>query len=307
MAEASGPTAPGYAGAVTAKTWLIIGAGYTGGFLARRLVERGDAVVATRRPSTAASSPAAAERPGGEAVRWVPLDLDAPLPALPEAEFVVICAPPGAPAGEREARLVAALRGGRHVLYVSSTGVYGPGGGQWIDEAHPLKPESESEKARAAAEQAVRLACAAAGLRWTSLRAAGIYGPGRSLVERLRRGEARVFGDGSAHISRIHVFDLISAIVAAADRSIEGPVNCGDDDPAPFGQVLDAAAALLGLPPPPRVDPATLSPMTRGLVLGNRRVANRRLRQELGVKLRYPSWRTAVEEQLAAERGERGG
>lgn len=279
---------------MTTKQWLIVGAGYTGGSLARRLVERGDAVVATHRPSSAAEpAPGIAE---------LALDLDGPLPELPAAEFVVLCAPPGKPAGAREARLIAELRGCRRFLYVSSTGVYGPGGGQWIDESHPLRPESESERARAAAEDAVRASCEGRGLPWTSLRAAGIYGPGRSLVDRLRRGEARVFGDGSAHISRIHVFDLVSAVLAAADRGVDGPVNCGDDDPAPFGQVLDAAAALLGLPPPPRVDPETLAATTRALVMGNRRVANRRLREELGVALRYPSWRVAAEEQLAAER-----
>lgn len=302
--RASSSSYPGcafrYAAPVATKTWLIIGAGYTGGHLARRLAAEEVSIVATRRPSTVADAAATAAPDDG--VTWLPLDLDAPLPLLPAAEVAVLCAPPGTPPGEREARLIAALRGCRRLVYVSSTGVYGPGGGQWIDEDHPQHPESESERARAAAEAHVIRACEAAGVRWTLLRAAGIYGPGRSLLGRLRRGEARVVGDGSAHISRIHVVDLVSAILAAASRDVDGAVNCGDDDPAPYGQVVDEAAGLLGLPPPERVDPATLTPIARAMLLGNRKIANRRLRQELGVDLRYPSWRTAATEELALER-----
>lgn len=280
-----------YAAPVT-QTWLIIGAGYTGSRLAQQLAAEGNVVVATRRPTSAA--------PPGTAAQWLPLDLDAPLPPLPAAEFVVYCAPPGQPPGEREARLIGELRGARRLLYVSSTGVYGPGSGQWIDEQHPLNPESESERARAAAEAHVTRACAAAGLRCTLLRAAGIYGPDRGLVARVRRGEARVVGDGRAHLSRIHVVDLIAAIRAAAERQVDGAINCGDDEPAPYGDVADAVAAALGVPPPPRVDPASLTPMARAMLLGNRKIANRRLREELGVTLRYPSWRAALAEELAS-------
>jgi uncharacterized protein YbjT (DUF2867 family) len=286
-----------YAARVATKTWFIIGADYTGGYLARRLASEGASIVATRRPASIAGAAATAD-----GVTWLPLELDAPLPSLPPAEIAVLCVPPGARPGEREARLVAALRGCQRLIYISSTGVYGPGGGQWVDEQHPQRPESDSERARAAAEAHVIEACAAAGLRWTFLRAAGIYGPGRNLLGRLRRGETRVVGDGSAHISRIHVVDLVSAILAAAVREVDGPINCGDDDPAPYGQVVDEAAALLGLPPPVRVDPSTLTPTARGMLLGNRRIANRRLREDLGVDLRYPSWRTAATEELALER-----
>ena len=294
-----------------AKTWLIIGAGYTGGRLARRLAADGAAVVATHRsgpPIDVAGAPVG-EQARGDAAMPVPgaitqlvLELDAPLPPLPAADVVVCCAPPGQPPGEREERLIAALRGSPWLLYVSSTGVYGPGHGQWIDERHPLAPESESERARAAAEERLGRAAAAAGLRCTLLRAAGIYGPDRGLIARVKRGEARVVGDGSAYLSRIHVEDLVAAILAAAEREVEGAVNCGDDEPAPYGEVLDAVAAKLGLPPPPRVDPATLTPMARAMLLGNRKIANRRLREELGVTLRYPSWRAA----LAAELAEQG-
>jgi nucleoside-diphosphate-sugar epimerase len=301
------------------QTWLIIGAGYTGSRLAQQLAAEGKTVVATRRPTSAspsgtspasaAAAPPAAAAPAvaapaaaapSSSITWMPLDLDAALPVLPAAEVVVFCAPPGRPPGDREARLIGALRGARWFAYVSSTGVYGPATGQWIDEHHPLAPESDSERARAAAEEQVSRACRAAGLPCSLLRAAGIYGPDRGMVARVRRGEARVVGDGRAHLSRIHVVDLVAAIRAAVARRIEGAINCGDDDPAPYGEVADSVAAALGLPPPPRVDPATLTPTARAMLLGNRRISNRRLRQELGVELRYPSWRTALAEELAS-------
>lgn len=299
----------GYAAWVT-KTWLIIGAGYTGGRLAQRLAADGAAVVATHRsdprahvagaPAGEAARVAAAAPVPGEITPLV-LELDAPLPPLPAADVVVCCAPPGQPPGEREERLVAALRGSPRLLYVSSTGVYGPGHGQWIDEQYPLAPESESGRARVAAEERLRRAAAAVGLRCTLLRAAGIYGPGRGLIARVLSGEARVVGDGSAYLSRIHVEDLVAAILAAAEREVDGAINCGDDEPAPYGEVLDAVAAQLGLPPPPRVDPATVTPMARAMLLANRKIANRRLREELGVTLRYPSWRAALRQELAEQ------
>jgi nucleoside-diphosphate-sugar epimerase len=80
--------------------------------------------------------------------------------------------------------------------------------------------------------------------------------PDRGLLARVRRGEARVAGDGRAHLCRIHVVDLIAAIRAAEARQVDGVINCADDEPTPAGEVADTAAAALGLPPPPRIDPS---------------------------------------------------
>ncbi len=317
-------------------SWLIIGAGYTGGRLAAQLAARGVTVVATRRgfPEGASQGAEAVPRPG--AITTVALDLDAAapsdvprdatrggviataapaqqgrqgplsieeqLPALPAGSIAVYCAPPGAPPGAREERLVRALAGFARVIYISSTGVYGPGYGQWIDEAWTPAPESESEKARFAAEQQLVRTADELGVPWTVLRPSGIYGPGRSLVARVRRGEARVVGDGSAYICRIHVDDLVAAIVAVAERQLGGIINASDDAPSPYGQVLDEVAGMLGLPPSPRIDPETVSPMARAMLLANRKIANKRLREELGLTLRYPSWRVAVQEELDSER-----
>jgi nucleoside-diphosphate-sugar epimerase len=248
--------------------WFIIGAGYTGGRLVARLRGEGEQVTATRRHATDGAVELDLARP--ETVR------------LPDDAIVVCLAPPGPdPAGE-----VALLTGARRLVYVSSTGVYGPGNGAWVDESWPLEPITKSGRARVLAERALPTTAVA-------LRVAGIHGPGRGLVDRLRAGTYRIIGDGSAHVSRVHVDDLVEAIIAAGRSPMSGPVNIADDDPAPIGEVADELAARLGVAKPPRVDPATVDGEVTGMLLANRRIANRRMKQELGVVLRYPSWRDA--------------
>jgi len=275
-------------------TWWILGAGYTGTALVRALVAggvAGDAIVVTRRDPAVAAALAATL-----GVRAERADLGDPRSlAVPAGAIVVCTAPPGRdPAGEI-AGLVAAAAGARKIIYVSSTGVYGPGHGAWVDETWPIAPFTASGHARAAAEAAL----AGAPVPWVALRAAGIYGPGRGLAARVRAGTYRVIGDGASHVSRIHVDDLVAAIIAAAARPVTGAINAADDDPAPIGAVADEVAARLGVPPPPRVDPATVAAEVAGMLTADRRIVNRRLRDELGVRLRFPSWRDA----LAAELG----
>jgi nucleoside-diphosphate-sugar epimerase len=266
--------------------WFVLGAGYTGSRLVDRLAREGrDEVVLTRRDEGRAQAQAAAAR--SPLVTGVGCDLAAPdTLRIPAGAIVVCSAPPGAdPAGEIT-RLSEAARDAKRLIYISSTGVYGPAAGAWVDETWPIAPITAAGRARAAAEAALPATAIA-------LRAAGIYGPGRGLVERIRSGTYRIVGDGTAHVSRIHVDDLVEAIVRAAATDVRGPVNCADDDPAPIGEVADALAAQLGRPAPPRVDPATVDPAVAGMLTADRRIANARLTRELGVVLRYPSWRDA--------------
>jgi nucleoside-diphosphate-sugar epimerase len=263
--------------------WLVLGCGYTGRALARALVARGDAdVTITRRDAAAAAQTAAAL-----GARGLAYDLAAPLPALasPPPDVVVCLAPPGPDPAREMAHL--AGTGAARVVYVSSTGVYAPGGGAWVDEAFPTAPTTAAGRARLAAEAA--LADIAPGA--ARLRAAGIYGADRSLVDRLRAGTYRIVGDGRACVSRIHVDDLVAAIVAAGTATTAGPINIADDDPAPIGEVADALAAMLGLPPPPRVPVAAVDAELAGMLAADRRIANARMKRDLGVALRHPSWR----------------
>jgi nucleoside-diphosphate-sugar epimerase len=291
------------------RAWWILGCGYTGTELARTLVARPElaaAITITRRDGEAARTLAASLGVHGERAELSELadlsdlsDLSerrAASPVIPPGAIVVCTAPPGRdPAGEIRA-LIAAARGAARLIYVSSTGVYGPGHGARVDETWPIAPITAAGRARAAAEAAL----AEATVPWIALRAAGIYGPGRGLVERVRAGTYRVIGDGTSHVGRIHVVDLVAAIVAAAGSSLTGAVNVCDDDPAPIGQVADAVAARLGRPPPPRVAADTVPLEVAGMLTADRRLVNRRLRDELGVALRYPSWRDALDAELAA-------
>jgi len=275
------------------RPWLIVGCGYTGTQLARALMARPElaaSVTVTRRDREIARALGAAL--GVPSMR---ADLADPGSLQVPAEAVVVCmAPPGGdPAGEIRA-LLAAARDAARIVYVSSTGVYGAGGGAWVDESWPVAPLTGSGRARAAAEAAL----ADAVVPWVALRAAGIYGPGRGLVDRIRAGTYRVIGDGTSHVGRIHVVDLVAAILAAGTTAVAGAVNVADDDPAPIGEVADAVAARLGLPPPPRVPVAAVSPEVAGMLTADRRIANRRMRDELGVVLRYPSWRDGLEAEM---------
>jgi len=274
--------------------WVIVGCGYTGTALARMLTSRPQlaaGVTITRRDGEVARALGAVL-----GVRGVRADLAEPGSLeVPRGAIVVCASPPGAdPAGEIAA-LLAAARDAARIVYVSSTGVYGPGGGAWVDESWPIAPITGSGRARVAAEAAL----AGSAVSWIALRAAGIYGPGRGLVERIRGGAYRVVGDGTGHVARIHVADLVAAIVRAGLTTVAGAVNAADDDPAPIGAVADEVAARFGLPPPPRVPAAEVSPEVAGMLTADRRISNRRLRDELGVVLRYPSWRDG----LAAELG----
>jgi nucleoside-diphosphate-sugar epimerase len=282
------------------RAWLIIGCGYTGTQLARTLVAHGQAgeLTITRRDREVARALGAALGVRGERLDLGELsDRSAPGAALavPPGAIVVSTAPPGGDPAREIRGLLALARDAARLVYVSSTGVYGPGHGAWVDETWPVAPITESGRARAAAEAAL----VGAPVPWVALRAAGIYGPGRGLVDRIRAGTYRVIGDGTSRVSRIHVVDLVAAIVAAAGSAVTGAINVADDDPAPIGEVADAVAARLGLPPPPRVPAAAVPAEVAGMLTADRRIANRRLRDELGVALRYPSWRDGLEAELA--------
>jgi nucleoside-diphosphate-sugar epimerase len=263
-------------------SWVIVGAGYTGQRVARELAVRRADVVVTRRDAAAAAESA---RAAGPQVKGIALDLDDPFAAdaIPAGSIVVCLAPPS-----RDPTSVRHLvpRASR-LVYVSSTGVYPPGHGAWVFENQPTGPTTDAGRARVVAESALPPAA-------IILRAAGIHGPGRGLVDRIRAGSYRIVGDGRAAVSRIHVDDLVQAIIRAGETFVRGPVNVADDAPDPIGEVADAIALRLGLPPPPRVSPETVSPEVAGMLTADRRIANRRMKEELGVVLRYPSWRDSL-------------
>jgi nucleoside-diphosphate-sugar epimerase len=284
--------------------WLLVGCGYTGTRLALRLLAAGARVVATRRTPEGADR-TAAELDGAD-VRVADLLEPRTLDRLvPPAAIIVHTAPPADPASAGEENLVAAAAAARarRIVYVSSTGVYGRGTGGSIDEEAPVVPSGPMGERRLAAESALLAAAAHAGLEAASLRAAAIYGPHRGSHVSIAAGTHRV-PDTAGFVSRIHVDDLGSAILAAAlaEHLPHAIYNVADDEPTQARSFADAVAEALGVPPPPTVAPDQSSPAARELLGGDRRISNRRLKGELGVELTYPTWREGLRQALAEQR-----
>ncbi len=266
-------------------TWIVIGCGYTGGELVRLLAGRGEHVIATRRDPAAAASVADEL---GVAARGADLADPSSLTGLVPAGAVVVClAPPGSDPAAEAAHLAAACAPARRLIYVSSTAVYPRGAGGPIDETCEPAPFTSAGRARLAFERAL-------AFPHVALRAAGIWGPGRGLVDRIRAGTYRIVGDDRNRISRIHVADVAQAIARAGASPATGAINLADDDPAPIGEVADALADALGVARAPRVAEAAVPAEVAGMLAANRMIANGRMKRELGVVLAYPSWRSAL-------------
>jgi nucleoside-diphosphate-sugar epimerase len=271
---------------------FCFGLGYSAGFLARRLAKQGWAVGGTSREGAAA--PFALDR----FARGQPL-VDAPQ-RLADATHLVISIPPdaaGCPVFDAHGADIAALRQLRWIGYLSSTNVYGDQAGGWVDEATPVAPSGERGRRRVAAEAAWLALGQRGGIPVHIFRLAGIYGPGRSALDALRAGTARRIVKPGQVFSRIHVADLAAVLEASMEKPRAGAIyNVCDDAPSPPDEVIAYAAALLGMTPPPLEDfaTATLSPMARSFYDDSKRVANRRIKEELGVNLRYPSYREGL-------------
>jgi nucleoside-diphosphate-sugar epimerase len=179
------------------------------------------------------------------------------------------------------------------VGYLSTTGVYGDHQGDWVTEDTPVAPISPRGQHRVIAEN-----------QWLSLnipanifRLAGIYGKGRSALERVQEGSAqRIYKEGHV-FSRIHVEDIAHIVCASMKSNLNGRIyNCADDDPAPPQDVIAYAANLLGMPVPPLIpyEQAILSDMAQSFYAECKRVDNTRIKEELGVVLRYPTYKEGL-------------
>jgi nucleoside-diphosphate-sugar epimerase len=277
---------------------FCFGLGYSAGFLARRLAGEGWTIAGTTRDGT--SAPFACQ----------PFDRDHPLPdaraSLAGFTHLLISIPPdatGCPVVDCHGADIAATPGLRWIGYLSSTNVYGNRGGAWVDEDAPLAPSGERGRRRVDAEAKWLELGRHSGIDVQIFRIAGIYGPGRSALEALRAGTARRIVKPGQVFSRIHVEDLVTAFEASMVRSSAGAIyNVCDDLPAPPEDVVTYAAALLQMTPPPLEDfaAAALSPMAKSFYDDSKRVSNRRMKEELGVKLRYPSYREGLTALLRA-------
>ncbi|HEV2148701.1 MAG TPA: SDR family oxidoreductase [Longimicrobiaceae bacterium] len=290
---------------------LVLGCGYVGRRLARALADPGAEVVGTTR------DPARADEIAAAGARPALAELARPETLAPLVEWrphVVFDLVKPQPAGEDRY----ALEGTRNVahafaasppealVYLSSTSVYGRRDGEWTDEDTPVSPSSAVGEARAEAERIYLEAWREHGLPARICRVPGIYGPGRTLRERLELGAYRRLDDEDLWVSRIHVDDLVAGLVAAWERGRPGEVYllC-DDEPVTGAEYAELTAELLALPLPPAVSRDDIRQELSGSAferrVGSRRCSNRKMRAELGVVPRYPSVREGVPAALAEE------
>lgn len=278
---------------------FCFGLGYSAKVLAERLAARGWTVRGTtRRPEKAA----ALEARGWQAFRF---DRDNPLPeaALAGVTHVLTSIAPdeaGDPVLDLEGERLRRLSTLAWIGYLGTTAVYGDRQGAWVDEDTAIEPTLARADRRARAEAA----WLGSGLPVHVFRLAGIYGPGRNAFVNLKDGTARRIVKPGQVFSRIHAEDIATVLEASIARPRPGAIyNVCDDEPAPPQDVVAHAAALLGVEPPPEQDYATadLSPMARTFYKDNRRVRNERIKQELGVRLAYPSYREGLAALLAVD------
>lgn len=220
--------------------------------------------------------------------------------ALQSASHILLSIPPdaeGDPALRIFAEDIAASASVRWIGYLSTIGVYGDANGGWVDEDTPALPLSDRGQRRLAAENAWRDLGKRTNKTVMVFRLPGIYGPGRSTLDDLRAGEARRIVKPGQVFNRIHVEDIAASIAAGIDKPHPDRVyNVTDDEPGPPQDVVAFGASLLGLAAPPDIDFATaqLSPMARSFYSESKRVSNARLIKELGVTLKYPTYRDGI-------------
>ncbi|MDE8653737.1 SDR family NAD(P)-dependent oxidoreductase [Novosphingobium album (ex Liu et al. 2023)] len=254
---------------------FVFGLGYTASVIARALAARGWEVIATGREGQLGFDDSGNVRL-----------------ALADADHVLSSVPPGGEGLDPVLdRYGAALRG-KALSYLSSTGVYGDAGGAWVDESAPTGTGRRTARSDADA------AWLALGARvW---RLPGIYGPGRSVLDRVRAGRAHRITLPGQVFSRVHVEDIASGVIAGLDAP-PGAYNLADDLPCGQNALVEEACRLLRCDPPPllALEEADLSPMARAFYAENRRVANGKAKRVLGWRPRYPTYREGLRALLA--------
>jgi nucleoside-diphosphate-sugar epimerase len=286
-------------------TLVCLGLGYCARHYVTEFGQRFDRIVGTTRSADEMAA-LAARRFGGRAVEMHLFDGKT---ASPEVRAVVAAAETllvsAAPADGVDPVLAVLeddiLRAGalRTIVFLSTLGVYADSNGAWIDESAEVIPNlARRGSARRNAETAWQALGARRKLRVAILRLGGIYGPGQNAMIRLLRGAAHRIAKPGHVSNRVHVFDVAQAIDAAFERRIDGIVNVVDDEPTSPSEHIAFAAALMGIEPPPEIPFAdaqkVMTPFALTFYEGCIRARNDKLKNALGVTLRYPTFREGL-------------
>lgn len=221
------------------------------------------------------------------------------------AHDVVHMAPPPArgTTDTRTAHLIAALGKAKslpqHLVYISTSGVYGDCHGELVAETRPLNPVTARARRRADAEARLREWGGRSGVRVSILRAPGIYAADRLPIARIERGTPALAPADDTYVNHVHAEDLARMTVAALHHGLANrSYNAVDDEPQKMGDYFDLVADRFGLPRPPRLPRAqvtgAVTPAMLEFMSESRRLANRRIKQELRFRLRYPTVRDGV-------------
>lgn len=269
---------------------FCFGLGYSAKALAHRLLADGWTVSGTRRQLA----------PAQDGIRLMAFDGANPIALPQDITHILVSIPPdatGDPVARAMGKAIAALPHLQWLGYLSTTGVYGDTGGAWVDEETPAAPTSLRGERRHQAEQDWLHLFTTKKVPVHIFRLAGIYGPGRNQIESVRTGEARRVIKPGQVFSRIHVDDIAQILHASITHPNPGRIyNVCDDEATPPQDVIAFAADLLHMPLPPAInaDDPSLSEMAKSFYAENKRVRNGRIKTELGVRLKYPTYRDGL-------------
>ncbi len=286
---------------------FVFGFGYSASHFARTCSDRFTSIAGTVTSQEKAGTLAAE---GIEARILSPQRADPAIEdVLQAADALLVSVPPDASSDSVLARFADAIAAAPRLSwigYLSTVGIYGDHGGAWVDETTSPNPVSRRSRERLAAEKGWLDLGARTGKAVHVFRLAGIYGPGRNALKNLTEGTAKRIVKPGQVFNRIHVDDIAAVLMASIKRPRAGAIyNLADDEPAPASDVVAYAAGLLDVPPPPEIpfEAAALGPMAASFYGESKRVANRLIKDELGVSLAYPTYREGLAALLAAGEG----
>lgn len=285
---------------------MIVGCGDIGVRVAQLEKQAG------HRVSGLVRSEAGAGRLRGQGIEPVLATLDdlTSLRDLPtDGKLVYYFAPPtgGGPYDSRMRNFCKAVGGGPlpdKLVYMSTSGVYGDCGGEWVTEETPLNPQTSRAKRRVDAETTLQEWGREHSVAVVILRVTGIYGPGRLPLARIQQGHPVLREDESPPTNRIHADDLALVCLKAAQKAVDGDIfNVSDGQPGTMTQYFNRVAELLGLPPLPQVDmdeaKRVMNPMMLSYLTETRRMNNRKMLDQLGVILKYPDLESGLKSVIA--------
>ncbi len=288
------------------KNVLIVGCGDIGVRVARLIRARGGTVTAVSRSY---SNEARLEEQGLKVVSGNLDDPDALHSLNASGQLVFYLAPPpgGGPLDTRMRHFCQAVgkdRAPARVVYVSTSGVYGDCGGEWVTEETPIKPQTSRAQRRADAEKTLQEWGRINGVAVVILRVTGIYGPGRLPLARIEQGHPILLEADSPPTNRIHADDLAEVCVTAAEKADDGDIfNVSDGHPGTMTHYFNVITDLLGLPRLPQIDmqeaKQVMNPMMLSYLTESRRMDNRKMMERLGVTLKYPDLESGLKNVVA--------